>query len=155
MFTLNRDKLTAWGAIVIAIVVIGAANQYSYDSSYFPITLGFFILALAALILLRQSRKSNEDAKSSDTIPVGLSADERIQVKSALGVFGGIIAYALTVSLVNYEIATALFLACTMWSLGYRKVIPVLALAVGLSAGLYFVFFELLSVSRPESLFFY
>ncbi|GEA51634.1 hypothetical protein VIN01S_24380 [Vibrio inusitatus NBRC 102082] len=151
MPTLSRDKLTAFGGVFIATMVIIATKQYSFESSYFPISLSVAILALSTLLLLRRSKPTSDHSPEQSRF----SGEEVIQIKSAIGVFVGIIAYSVTLRLVNYEIATVLFLGIAIWTLGYRKIVPVLLIALGLSAGLHFVFFELLSVSRPESLFFY
>ncbi len=152
MLTLSRDKLTAVGGIFIAVAVLITARQYSFESSYFPISLSVTILALATLLLVRKSKPEKED---NDANQPRFSDEDIVQIKSAITVLVGIIGYALMIRLVNYEISTTMFLGIAIWLLGYRKVVPVTLISLGLSAGLHFVFFELLSVSRPDSVFFY
>jgi hypothetical protein len=141
------DKTFSLMVIVLAIASGFVAFEYTFESSYFPRLLSAFIAVMGLLLLIRLQTSSNLDG---ETVLEG----QKDQIVAALSVFTGIALYAFGMQIVNFELSTLIFIAAFIFYLGYRNLLVVLAVSLGLTAFLYGVFFEFLAVSRPESLFF-
>lgn len=148
MKIINKDTITALATIIISVISGIAALSYSIESSYFPLALIVFMLILSTLLLIRKIDSPTDKTE-------GLEAEDVKQIKAAALVFGSIVFYVLLTKLVNYEIATFIFLCATIWTLGYQKPIKVIVISFAFTASLYAIFFELLAVARPESYLFY
>ena len=155
----QKDITFSLMAISMALVTGAVAFGYPTESSYFPRTLAVFLGLMALLFFARVKFYGSEAAR---TAPAerhkAAAAEERgaqiEQLKAAALVFGSIAAYVGAIKLVNYEISTVVFLAAVMVYLGYRNLIWIAAVSVGLTAFLYGVFIQFLGVVRPESVWF-
>ncbi|NRA19655.1 MAG: tripartite tricarboxylate transporter TctB family protein [Oceanospirillaceae bacterium] len=148
MLRFSKDKVFATVCIVIAAVLAVIVFSYPLESSYFPRILVVFIGAMGSLLLARHSLQKTV-VKAAENFN-----QYKVQLNSATLVFSSIAAYTLSIYLVNYEIATALFLFFFMLALGYRKIAVMVATSLSLTFSLYLIFFEILAVARPDSLFF-
>lgn len=153
----NKDRIFALGAITLALYLGYESFGYPSASAFFPRVLAVLLGLLGILLFLRltfKARAGRGPATSSNG-PGGAALHRDIDtLKSAGLVFGSIIAYGSLVAVINYEAATLLFLASMILMLGFRRIVWTAAVSLGLTALLYFIFFRLLGVSRPESLFF-
>ncbi|KKJ78585.1 hypothetical protein WH95_00300 [Kiloniella litopenaei] len=140
------DKLFSLLMIVFAITSGIVAFQYSYESSYFPRLLSAFIAAVALLLLVRLKSASGKDESA---VVDGI----KDQTLAGLSVFTGIALYAVGIQIINFELSTIIFIAGFIFYLGYRNLLIICGVSLGVTALLYGVFFEFLAVSRPESLF--
>ncbi|GLQ05881.1 tripartite tricarboxylate transporter TctB family protein [Sneathiella chinensis] len=154
MRQISLDRAFALLVVVVALASGLAAFGYSVESSYFPRLLSAFLVVVAGMLLFRLAR-TKADAGTEDDEARALEREEqKEQIRSALLVFGAIAAYIGAIHIVNYEIATVLFVSIFIRYLGYRNLLVTGIAAVALTALLYGVFFEFLAVARPESLFF-
>ncbi len=97
------------------------------------------------------STEEDQQACHTESGPVSGNADA---LKSAALVFASIVVYSLLIGVVNYEAATLLFLASMMLLLRFARISWILVIAGGLMGLLWGIFFHLLGVSRPDSIFF-
>ncbi|WP_169544100.1 tripartite tricarboxylate transporter TctB family protein [Sneathiella aquimaris] len=133
----------------LALISLYVSFGYSFESSYFPRILSAFIALLGVFFLVRiQLSKPVTGQEEEDTL------DLRAQGVAAATVFLGVAGYGLALAVVNFELATALFLAAFMLFLGQRNPGLIIAVSAGTTAILYGIFFEFLGVSRLESFFF-
>lgn len=159
-FTMNgidKDRLFAAGMCVAAVWLGYESFGYPAESSFFPRTLSIVLGLLALLLLIRLTLKKWISARNENGAAKGSFIsweNEWLTLKSAGLVFGSIIAYGLLMTVVNYETASVIFLAAMITILGLKKPLLAGGLSVGLMLLLYGIFFRLLGVSRPESLFF-
>ena len=153
----NKDRIFALGSIALALYLGYESFGYPSASAFFPRVLAVLLGLLVAFLFFRLTLKtrkagpSEKNGKDRETAAFGSEFDT---LKSAGLVFGSIIAYGSMVAVINYEAATVLFLAMMMLLLGFTRIVWTTGISLGLTALLYFIFFRLLGVSRPESLFF-
>ena len=140
------DKLFSLLMIVFAITSGIVAFQYSYESSYFPRLLSAFIAAVALLLFVRLKSASGKDESA---VVDGI----KDQTLAGLSVFTGIALYAVGIQIINFELSTIIFIAGFVFYLGYRNLLIICGVSLGVTVLLYGIFFEFLAVSRPESLF--
>lgn len=140
------DKLFSLLMIVFAITSGIVAFQYSYESSYFPRLLSAFITAVALLLFVRLKSASGKDESA---VVDGI----KDQTLAGLSVFTGIALYAVSIQIINFELSTIIFIAGFVFYLGYRNLLIICGVSLGVTVLLYGIFFEFLAVSRPESLF--
>lgn len=152
MVQLKKNQLFASGIAILSGYLCFISFGYPSEASLFPRVLSVLLGSLGLLFFVRISRKSK--AQKDDQIVGLVVTDDIDKIKSAGLVFGSIIAYGIVVKLVNYEIATMLFLGALIFLLGFKKKFLTILIACSLTIFLYFIFFKLLGVSRPESLFF-
>ncbi len=148
MLRFSKDKVFATACIGIAAVLAVIVFSYPLESSYFPRILVVFIGAMGSLLLARNCLQKTA-VKAAENLD-----QYKAQLSSAALVFTSIAAYTLGIYLVNYEITTALFLFLFMLALGYRKITVMVVTSLSLTLSLYLIFFEILAVARPDSLFF-
>lgn len=136
---------------VLALFVAGAIGlgslSYQIASSYFPMMLVLFMAAMAVVLLLRTMRRTTKTDVETD---LGEIKDQSLGFAK---VFGAIIAYIIGITVFGYAVATVLFLALAMLLFGERRWLPIVAVALGMTAMLVALFFAFLGVSPPESLF--
>lgn len=138
-----RDLVFSGMALVIAIATGIMAFSYPLGSSYFPRTLAIIMGGLALLFASRTLRASGR---------VKLSPEG--DVSAALTTFASIALYVLVMRVVGFEVATFAFLVSAMLYLGgSRHFLLILIVALVVTAGLHLVFFILLGVAAPDSLF--
>ncbi|KLN59180.1 hypothetical protein WH96_18705 [Kiloniella spongiae] len=140
------DKFFSLLMIVFAITSGIVAFQYSYESSYFPRLLSAFIATIALLLLIRLQSSSNAGEGS-------MVEGAKDQIIAGLSVFAGIALYTFGIQIINFELSTIIFIAGFVFYLGYRNLLIISGVSLGVTALLYGIFFEFLAVSRPESLF--
>lgn len=153
----TKDRIFALGSIALALYLGHESFGYPSESAFFPRVLSVLLGLLGLLFFLRLTLKNKKVGMHEDSrrIPEAVSFQtEFATIKSAGQVFGSIISYGLIVALINYEAATVLFLATMMLLLGFKRTAWTAGISLGLTALLYSIFFKLLGVSRPESLFF-
>lgn len=153
----NKDRIFALGSIALALYLGYESFGYPSESAFFPRVLSVLLGLLGMLLFLRLTLKNKKTGmhENSARSPEAVSFQTEFDtIKSAGLVFGSIISYGLVVALINYEAATVLFLATMMLLLGFRGTLWTAGISLGLTALLYSIFFKLLGVSRPESLFF-
>lgn len=149
-------------SICILLVMFPAAYVafgYAADSSWFPRILIIFLILMAFLLLARSggfktattSDKPLPDTESNDQLPATQQSD---QLKAAGLVLGSLIMYIAAIKLVNFEIASYLFMVVSMWVLGNRNPVLIAIVATAVMVLLKVVFFIFLDISRPSSLFF-
>lgn len=154
-----KNRIFSIGTLVLALYLGYEAFSYPPESALFPRALAVVMGGLGALFLLRQilgaKKKAVVKAPPASNCSVELDSGGDISaLKSAGLVFGSIGLYSLFVGLVNYEAATVIFLATMMLVLRFPKKRWIIVIACGLMALLWAIFFHLLGVTRPESLFF-
>ena len=148
MTNLHRDRLFSYLVIVMASIAGYNAFGYSIESSYFPRILALGLIGLALILLVRSHLPGTEavdDETELRDIP---------RLITALSIFIGLVIYSLGIGILNFEISTPLFLIGFMWLAGYRNLNWILSISFVVTALLYFIFFNFLAVSRPESMFF-
>ncbi len=153
---LNKDRVFASGTLILAAYLGYQAFSYPVESAFFPRVLSVLLGLLALLLIIRLSlrqRKERSVGKTIETDASTLSAEWRA-IRSAGMVFTSIIIYGLLLTLVNYELASIIYLAAMMLIFGFRRPVITGSISVGLTVLLYTIFFHLLGVSRPESLLF-
>jgi len=157
MNKLDKDRLFAIGSTILALYLGYESFSYPVESAFFPQTLSVILGGLSLLLLVRLGlKKRTTEAVLSDRqgCDGSSSLPELLTLRSAGFVFGSIIAYGLLMSLINYEAASVIFLVTMMVALGFKKPLPVAGISLGFMLLLYTIFFKLLGVSRPESLWF-
>ncbi len=157
MNTLNKDRIFAVGSTLLAMYLGYESFSYPGESALFPRTLSIILGSLAVLLFVRISFKRKIDPPATTNkqdCSTSASSHDLYTLKWGGFVFCSIITYGLLMSVINYEAATMVFLASLMILLGFKRPLAVAGLSGGLMLFLYVIFFKLLGVSRPESLFF-
>lgn len=144
MTTTTRDAIFAALALGIALAIGVTSFGYPVGSSYFPRSLAVF---MGVMSVTYGFRVWHNRAGAQPMSGVGAGA--------AFITFMAIAACALCMKIVGYEVTTFLFLFGLILTLGGRqRLVAALAVAAGGTAALQVIFFVLLGVARPESLFF-
>ncbi|WP_347312078.1 tripartite tricarboxylate transporter TctB family protein [Defluviimonas sp. SAOS-178_SWC] len=144
MTTTTRDAIFAALALGIALAIGLTAFGYPVGSSYFPRSLAVFMGVMSVIYGFRVWRGA---AGAEPVTGVGAGA--------AFVAFAAIAVCALGMKVIGYEVTTFLFLFGLILTLGGRqRLVASLAVAAGATAALHVIFFVLLGVARPESLFF-
>jgi putative tricarboxylic transport membrane protein len=108
----------------------------------FPTYVGlvtFILLAIESLITFRKRKRASLEATPRPAEPIkraGQRGTGNIVVRFVVLTF----LYYLAILAVGYLYASFLFLVVTMWLLGIRKKMMILAIAVGTLAAIYMVF---------------
>ena len=147
MRVLNRDVIFSLLILLISVTAGWAAFGYAADSSRFPRVLSVFLGLMALLLLVRSLRTSN--AIGTVSLSRQLS-----QGKAAIIIFAAAVLYALAIQIVSFEIANYLFLVAMMYLLGQRNPVVIVSIATATMLLVKLLFFFLLDVSRPQTLFF-
>ena len=143
MTTTTRDTIFATLALGLALVIGATAFGYPVGSSYFPRGLAVFMGVMSAVYGFRVWRGR---AAAEPVSGVGAGA--------AFVAFTAIAACALAMKVIGYEATTFLFLFGLILTLGGRqRLVAALAVAAGATVAFHVIFFVLLGVARPESLF--
>lgn len=112
------------------------------DAAFFPTAIAI-LLAVLALMVAWQGRNN-----TSDRIVFTLTPAFR---KAALFV-GIMIAYALALPTVGFELSSLTFLMLTMWLLGMRSKVLAVVLSVMVTSLIYIIFINLMYVPIPSLL---
>ncbi|MFD2857986.1 tripartite tricarboxylate transporter TctB family protein [Seohaeicola zhoushanensis] len=144
MTTTTRDAIFAALAFGLALVIGVTAFGYPVGSSYFPRSLAGFI---GVMSVIYGFRVWGSRAVAQPVSGVGAGA--------AFIAFTAIAICALAMKFIGYEATTFMFLFGLIVTLGGRqRLVAALAVAVGATTAFHVIFFVLLGVARPESLFF-
>lgn len=117
-------------------------------------------LASGALILfslfniaagLRKTRQMNEDISSGKNIVPEISFRK---LKYPLIGIVMIFLYAVCVAVIGFFVSTAVFMVCSIYYLGYRKIWVILATTAGLELFIYILFVRVLYTRMPAGLLF-
>lgn len=161
MSAAQKNRVFAIGTLLLAFYLGYVSFSYPSESSLFPRVLSVLMGSLGLLFLLRQILQAKKLKLSQSRASTGQCSAEFDgfggdinALKSAGLVFGSIGIYTLLVRLVNYEIATVIFLTAMMLVLRFSRKRWIIVISCGLMALLWAIFFHLLGVTRPESLFF-
>lgn len=152
---LAKDRVFASGSIILALYLGYQSFAYPVESAFFPRVLSVLLGFLALLLFVRISVKIRKDrARENASWEKSSFSSEFRAIRSAGMVFVSIVVYGVLLMLVNYEVASVTYLVAMMLLFGFKRPLAICGIAAGLTLLLYVVFFHLLGVSRPESLFF-
>lgn len=134
----DRDRTFALLVLLGSSCAAWVAFGYEPESSWFPRVLSVFLIVLS-LVLLVGARLRERTSIEVDG-----------QLRNALLVFAGGVAYSISIQYFSFEIVNYVFMAAAMYLFGQRNpyVITVVSLAVMLLIKL--LFFEMLDVPRPQ-----
>lgn len=135
------------GALVIAsdfpadvVMKIGPA--------FFPEMLAYLLLLCSAILMVNAALAKPAVAVAEDPPPVrGLSLDNGI-VRALLTVVA-VLVFALVLRPVGFIVTSVVFLTLMMGLLGMRRPIVMIAIALGITAGIYVIFEKLLGLTLP------
>lgn len=158
MENFQKDQIFAGIALVLALGLGYTSFGYPANSAFFPRVLSVVMGGLGLMMLVRLQLKVRRHKAASSHVSScdtpGFSSETQA-LRMAAFVFGSIIAYGLLVKTINYEISTVVFLGVLMRVLGFRRPVWLVAVPLLLMVLLYGIFFELLGVPRPDSIWFY
>ena len=112
---------------------------------FYPMIVGVFLILTAAACLIQALMAKPAPAKAV-TEP---SAESPRQFARTWALLAALVAYILAVQPVGFPIAMVAFLAISIWTFGYRRWLPVLLIAVGLTVVSYLCFMVWLKVPLP------
>ncbi len=158
---MTKDQTFAVCCLLFSIYLGYEVFAYPSDSSFFPRVLTVVMGSLSLLFFLRKSfsRKSGGAVNTEKDRPTcksesGLVSGDADALKAAALVFVSIAVYSMLIGVVNYEVATILFLTSMMLLLKFARIGWIFVIAGGFMGLLWGIFFHLLGVSRPDSIFF-
>ena len=146
-----RDNLFSVLTLLLGILCISIALQYSAESSGFPRAVASFLVILATADLFRNARAQPQPIEASGDTSSG---NDRKYLVAALLVFLSAPAYTILTRLFDFEIATFVYLVVGMYSLGMRKPILIVAISIGVLVTVKGLFFVLLDVTRSSTMVF-
>jgi small-conductance mechanosensitive channel len=157
MHAAHRDQIVGsllliFGAVWTAVVYLTVPQGFGdgIGPRAFPLFLGILLVFLSALLLISGFRKARAKPEQADEEDGAASTVTRTDVRMVGSVFVIIIAYGFLMQKVGFEIATLAVVTTTMWLvLGIRKPITIIAMAVGLTAGCWLVFGQILGAYLP------
>ena len=150
MKLVTREDSFSLLTLFLSVVCVIVAFQYPADSSGFPRAVAIFLMLLAASDLIRSHivrRKTKGDVTD-------VAAIDRRNWTAALLVFASAPVYILLARLFDFEIATFVYLAAGMYTLGERNPILIVSVSVGVMVAVKGLFFVLLDVTRTSTLIF-
>ena len=116
--------------------------------AFFPEMLAGLLLVCSALLMVNAALAKPAATSVEGSPPVrGLSLDNGA-VRAILTVLA-VIAFALALRPVGFILTSVVFLTAMMAMLGMRKPLLTLAIAVGITGGIYLIFEKLLALSLP------
>jgi putative tricarboxylic transport membrane protein len=131
------DKCIAVVFLVICVIYGYAAYTYpllpfelnmTFLPNTMPMVLSVLGVSFALLILLAPSPKA--DAEGDALGNINLKKWREYKVGQALGLIALMIVYALTLRPIGFIAATSLFLVGAGWTLGERKLVTMIAVAL-------------------------
>ena len=131
------DKCIAVIFLVICVIYGYAAYTYpllpfernmTFLPSTMPMLLSVLGVSFALLILLAPSPKADAEGDALGNINLGKWREYK--VGQALGLIALMIVYALTLRPIGFIAATSLFLVGAGWTLGERKLVTMIAVAL-------------------------
>ncbi len=150
MKLVTREDSFSLLTLLLSIVCMIVVFQYPADSSGFPRAVATFLMLLAASDLIRSHsarRKTKRDSTDAVTI-------DRRNWTAALLVLTSAPVYILLARLFDFEIATFVYLAAGMYTLGERNPILIVSVSVGVMVVVKGLFFVLLDVTRTSTIIF-
>lgn len=153
----KHDQLFAVGTLCLGLYLAVQSFGYPAESALFPRGLSILLLAMSLILLfktksqLKRVSAAEDEGDRKDGRPSFALAD--IFVAPAVKVFGAALGYVLLIRVGGYVVATVIFMAAFMWLLGYRRPVGIVIWAGLFSALLYGLFFVVLGIPAPESLF--
>lgn len=130
--------LFAVGYLILAFNVPDySAVEVPVQPNTLPRWLGLTLLVLAVLLSFQHDPRTEETPGGSDEQPgerLGRFEDVRVEV---LILLGSLAAYVLLFEPLGFILATAAYLAGSIWYLGYRRPLVVALIAVGVPFVLY------------------
>lgn len=153
----KHDRSFAIGTLCLGGYLAFQSFSYPAESALFPRALSVLLLAMSLILLLKTISQSKKVRALDDTGQQenGGSALSILKIVKAppVIVFGGALAYITMIKTIGYVAATVIFMISFMGILGYRKWLRVVVWASVFTGMLYFVFFDVLGIPAPESLF--
>lgn len=146
-----RNSLFSLLTLLLGVGCLAVALQYSAESSGFPRAVALFLIILATADLIRTAQARTVAVDASEEVPPG---DGRKYVIAALIVFLSAPAYVVLARLFDFEIATFVYLVVTMFLLGLRRPVLIVAVSIGVLLIVKGLFFVLLDVTRSSTLIF-
>jgi putative tricarboxylic transport membrane protein len=123
---------------LVGAFLYGIAKTYPEGQVFYLQMLNIALMALSTL-LIYQSVKNKGLKRSKEAVSY-----TRVILTFALGVL-----YVLAIPYLGYILSTVIFLMVTMWLLGFKKPVPVVMVAIGCAAVIYFGFQRGLSIPLP------
>ncbi len=140
--------------LLLAVVCMTVAFQYPADSSGFPRAIATFLMFLAVADLIRSVIARRNPAQILDISDGEAATGNRQYSTAVLIVFLSAPVYVALVRLFDFEIATFVYLVVGMMSLGMRKPVLIVSVAIGVLVAVKGLFFVLLDVTRTSTLIF-
>lgn len=144
------------GAIGVAIGggALYVASDFPADvvmkigPAFFPNVLAGLFLVCSAALMVGAAMAESVPRVAEDPPPVrGLSLDNGI-LRAVVTVLA-VVAFTLALRPVGFIVTSVVFLAAMMGLLGLRKPIPMLVIALGITAGVFIVFEKILGLTLP------
>jgi len=136
-----------WGGIFFALLGIGAAiMSYGYDignitapePGFFPFVCGIAMFVLSAIFIIHT------------VMGLGEKAEGFGDLRRPATLIMGLVAYTLLLGVIGYAVATTLVSVLILRTMGTKSWWQVLAVALFMSLGSYFLFDRLLDVPLPD-----
>lgn len=116
--------------------------------AFFPNVLAGLFLVCSAALMVGAAMAETVPRVAEDPPPVrGLSLDNGI-LRAVVTVLA-VVAFTLALRPVGFIVTSVVFLAAMMGLLGLRKPIPMLVIALGITAGVFIVFEKILGLTLP------
>lgn len=153
MDNFKKDLYFAAATFICSALIAWQSFNYPVRSAIFPRSLSLLLLGLSLILFVRgwravsKGKVEMEGAKHRLTIWT-------IAKNPAFILFNALVLYILGIHYVGYLTSTAVFIGTTMFILGQRNPLSVIALTLFFTALLYYVFSRLLSVPLPVGLLF-
>jgi len=154
MRIVTREDSFSLLVLVLAIVSMFVAFRYPADSSGFPRAVAIFLMLLAASDLIGSAAARRSPKRDSNDPADEAATRDRRQWTAALLVFASAPAYVVLARLFDFEIATFVYLAAGMISLGQRSPLLIVSVSVGVMVAVKGLFFVLLDVTRTPTFLF-
>ena len=114
---------------------------------FYPVIVGAFLVLMAAGCLI-QALITKPAGGPVKAVAAG-AADSRGQSAKIWVLLAALVGYIVALETLGFPIVMTAFLAVSIWTFGYRKWLPVLLIAVGLTAISYLCFVVWLKVPLP------
>ncbi|HEU4963376.1 MAG TPA: tripartite tricarboxylate transporter TctB family protein [Bacilli bacterium] len=152
----------------IGIALIAVAGYVLYTTRSFPnlggtdIGPGFFpnliawlMLLLAVLLIFSSLRQEAVPAEEGDGAEESASETKTQTSARFLPLFGvaATVLYVVLIALAGFYVATPIFLLALMWTLRFRKLVPLVVTIALITVFIYLVFEVMLKVPMPSGLF--
>lgn len=140
------SRVLSWVFILVALYTFFKAGTFPEGvmgvpgPGYFPRILSLIVILLAAIELISSYRDKEEEEE------IKLFAKENARVWVSLGF---IILYFIGLSYLGFIISTIIFMLVMLMYFRIRNIIVLVAVPIGLTTFLYFIFTILLKVQLP------